>query len=160
MAPLIVLLVSFGTFFALNRFLLGGRFSLSLAGRASLAVMLFVTGVTHFTNTDVMAQMIPEFMPAKRELVYFTGFCELLAVIGLLWNRTARLTAYMLLLFFIMVLPANIAGSLKQVELGGMANGASYLLFRIPLQILFIAWIYYFGIYLTRPYQEPTASSE
>jgi len=29
-----------------------------------------------------------------------------------------------------------------------MENGAMYLLFRIPLQIFFIFWVYYFGIRL------------
>jgi len=44
----------------------------------------------------------------------------------------------MLIVFFIAILPANIAGSLKQVDYGGMESGAVNLLLRIPLQILFI----------------------
>ncbi len=35
----------------------------------------------------------------------------------------------------------------KEVNLGGMENGAMYLFFRIPLQVIFIAWAYYFGIH-------------
>ena len=60
--------------------------------------------------------MMPDFMPAKRELVYFTGVCELLAVVGLLWDKTAKLTAVLLIIFFIAILPANVIGSLKEVE--------------------------------------------
>ncbi|MEZ5427273.1 MAG: hypothetical protein R2747_13470 [Pyrinomonadaceae bacterium] len=146
MAPLIILLVTFLLFFAVNKFLLGGRFSLSFIGRTALALMLIATGVSHFTNTDLMVGMIPEAIPAKRELVYFTGVCELLAVVGLLWDRTAKLTSIMLMIFFLAILPANIAGSLKEVKLGGMEYGPMYLLFRIPLQILFIGWAYYFGL--------------
>ena len=146
MAPLIILLVTFGVFFAVNRFLLGGKFSLSFIGRFALAIMLIATGVSHFTSADPMIEMMPDFMPAKREIVYFTGICELLAVIGLIWNKTAKLTAVMLIIFFISILPANIVGSLKQFHFGGMENGAIYLFFRIPLQILFIFWTYYFGI--------------
>ncbi len=150
MTPLIILLTSFGVFFAINKFLLGEKFSLSLVGRAALAIMLIATGIAHFTNTDLMIQMMPDFMPAKRELVYFTGVCELLAVVGLLWNKTAKLTAVMLIIFFIAIMPANIIGSLKEVQLGGMENGVMYLFFRIPLQVLFIVWTYYFGIYLRK----------
>jgi uncharacterized membrane protein len=150
MAPLIFLLVTFGILFALNKFLLKERLSLSFTGRAALAVMLIITGISHFTSTDFMIEMMPEFMPAKKEIVYFTGICELLAVVGLLWDKTAKLTAVMLIIFFLAVLPANIAGSIKQVQFGGMENGVMYLLFRIPLQILFIFWAYYFGIRINK----------
>jgi uncharacterized membrane protein len=146
MAPLIFLLATFAILYLVNRFFLNRRLSISFIGRASMAVMLIVTGVSHFTSTQQMVDMMPEFMPAKREIVYFTGVCELLAVPGLLWSRTARLASILLIVFFILVLPANIAGSLKSVQYGGMEYGAMYLLFRIPLQILFIWWVWYFGV--------------
>jgi uncharacterized membrane protein len=143
MAPLIFLLATFAVLFLVNRFVLTGRLSTSFIGRASMAVMLLVTGVSHFTNTAELIEIMPEFLPAKRETVYFTGVCELLAAVGLLWDRTARLTALVLIVFFILVLPANIAGSLKAVDFGGMNYGPLYLLFRIPLQIFFIWWVWW-----------------
>jgi uncharacterized membrane protein len=146
MAPLIFLLATFAVLYLIDRFLLGRRLSLSFIGRASMSVMLIVTGVSHFTSTDQMVEMMPDFMPAGRELIYFTGMCELLAVIGLLWNKTARLASILLIIFFVLVLPANIAGSLKSIQFGGMEYGAMYLLFRVPLQIFFIWWVWYFGV--------------
>lgn len=145
MAPLIILLVTFGVLYLLDLFALKGRLGLSFVGRASMAVMLIATGVSHFTNTDDLVAIMPDIVPAKRELVYFTGVCELLAVPGLLWSKTAKLTSVFLLIFFVLILPANIAGSLKQVQFGGMEYGPLYLLFRVPLQILFIWWVWYFG---------------
>jgi uncharacterized membrane protein len=146
MAPLIFLLGTFVALYPINRFLLGGRLSISFIGRASMAVMLIVTGVSHFTNTQQMVDMMPDFMPAKREMIYFTGVCELLAVVGLVWNKTSRLASILLIIFFVLVLPANIAGSLKSVQFAGMEYGPWYLLFRVPLQIFFIWWVWYFGI--------------
>lgn len=146
MAPLIILLVTFGLVFALNRFLLGGRLGIAFIGRISMAAMLLATGISHFTSTDLMVQTMPDAIPLKREAVYLTGICELLAIPGLLWSKTARLTAVLLIVFFIAILPANIAGSLKHVDLGGMEYGPVYLFFRIPLQVLFIAWVWYFGV--------------
>ncbi|MEP6705001.1 MAG: DoxX family membrane protein [Acidobacteriota bacterium] len=146
MAPLIFL---FGTFIALyliNRLALGGRLSLSLIGRVSMSAMLLVIGIAHFTNTEQMVEIMPDFVPAKREMVYFTGVCELAAVVGLLWTKTARLASFMLIVFFVLVLPANIVGSLKSAPFGGMEYGPWYLLFRIPLQIFFIWWVWYFGV--------------
>ncbi len=146
MAPLIFLLATFVLLYLLDRFVLGRRLGLSFIGRASMAVMLIVTGISHFTSTDEMVAMMPDFMPAKRELIYFTGVCELAAVVGLLWEKTARLASILLIIFFVLVLPANIAGSLKSVNFGGMEYGPLYLLFRVPLQIFFIWWVWYFGL--------------
>lgn len=146
MAPLVFLLGTFAVLYLGNRLLLGRRLSMSFIGRASMAVMLVVTGISHFTNTEEMIAIMPDFVPAKREMVYFTGVCELLAVVGLLWDKTARLTSILLIVFFVLVLPANIAGSLKSVEFGGMEYGPLYLLFRVPLQIFFIWWVWWFGI--------------
>ena len=150
MAPLIFLLVTFGILFAVNKLFLNERLSLSFIGRAAMSVMLIVTGVSHFTSTHLMVEMMPDFMPAKREIVYFTGVCELLAVFGLLLDKTAKLTAVLLIMFFLAVLPANIIGSIKEIQLGGMENGVMYLFFRVPLQILFIFWVYYFGIRINK----------
>ncbi|MFN2393328.1 MAG: DoxX family protein [Pyrinomonadaceae bacterium] len=150
MAPLIFLLTTFILLYAVNRFFLKGQLSPSFIGRAALAVMLIVTGITHFTGTDLMVEMMPDFLPYKKDIVYLTGILELLAVVGLLINKTSKLTVVMLIIYFIAVLPANIIGSLKQVNLGGMESGAVYLWFRVPLQIFFIFWTYYFGIRLNK----------
>lgn len=145
MAPLIALIVSYTLFWLVNRYLLNDKFSNSFMGRVALALMLLMTGSAHFFKTDAMVQSMPDMLPYKVELVYFTGVVELLAAVGLLFDRTAKLTSILLIIFFICILPANIIGSLKHVELGGMENGPIYLWFRIPLQVLFIWWAYYFG---------------
>ncbi len=146
MAPLVFLLATFAVLYLVRKFALGERLSISFIGRASMAVMLIVTGVAHFANPEPMVEIMPDFVPAKLEMVYFTGVCELAAVVGLLWDKTAWLASVLLVLFFVLVLPANIAGSLRSVNMGGMEYGPWYLLFRIPLQIFFIWWVWYFGI--------------
>ena len=55
------------------------------------------------------------------------------------------MTARLLIVFFIGILPANIYGALKKVNLqtGRLdGHGTSYLWFRVPLQILFIVWTF------------------
>ncbi|HKX83476.1 MAG TPA: DoxX family protein [Pyrinomonadaceae bacterium] len=115
-----------------------------------MAVMLTVTGIAHFVITDQMVMMFPDFVPFKREIVYFTGICELAAVIGLIWTRFSRLTSVMLIIFFIVILPANIADALKGPEASGFGNGPAYLFIRIPEQILYLWWVWYFGLKLPR----------
>jgi len=147
MATLTILIVSFLILWLTRKFVFKDALTLSLMGRIAMALTLIFTGASHFFKTDEMVQMIPEFLPNKIPLVYFTGILEFAAAIGLVINRFAKWTSIALILFFLAILPANVIGSLKSVALGGMENGPGYLYFRIPLQLLFIAWTYYFGIY-------------
>lgn len=147
MTTLIILLISFCIAWLLNTFVLKTFFSWSLTGRIALAVMLLFTGSAHFYKTEEMIQMMPEFLPNKLQWVNYTGVLEIVTAIGLLISRTAKWTSIVLIFFFLAILPANIIGSLKKVELGGMENGPVYLYFRIPLQFFFIGWTYYFGIH-------------
>jgi uncharacterized membrane protein len=146
MAPLLVLLSVFAVVYLADRFILTGRIGLGLAGRIAMAAMLILTGIAHFTSTDTMVQIMPDILPAKRELVYLTGVLELLAAAGLLWQKAAAIVSLLLIVFFLAVLPANIVGSLKAVEMGGMEYGPIYLIFRIPLQFFFIWWVWFFGV--------------
>ena len=87
MAPLIILLSCFVAFYLLNRFLLRNKYSVSFQGRVALAIMLVITGVAHFTKTEAMVAMLPDFMPYKEVVVYLTGVMEILAAIGLLTSK-------------------------------------------------------------------------
>jgi uncharacterized membrane protein len=126
------------------------KYSIGQLGRFAMAIMLGFTGAAHFIKTQEMVQMIPVFLPYKTLFVYATGLLEIAAAAVLLFQRWAVSASVVLIIFFVLILPANIIGSLKRVELGGMENGPMYLFFRIPLQIFFICWTYYFGINLQK----------
>ena len=147
MAPLVVLLVSFFVLYLLNRFVFRMEWSLSFTGRLAMAIMLLFTAIAHFTHTDLMEAMVPRPIPFKRTLVYFSGIFEFLVGLGLLFRTSARISAGILILFLLAVIPANIKGSMESIPLGGMDKGPSYLFFRIPLQLFFILWVYFFGMY-------------
>jgi uncharacterized membrane protein len=108
MAPLIVLIVCFASMFLIDRLVFKNSLSLSLKGRAALAVMMLFTGVAHFNMTEAMMQMLPEFIGMKKEVIYATGIIEIAASVGLLIPRLSRLTSILLIIFFLSVLPANI----------------------------------------------------
>jgi uncharacterized membrane protein len=130
MAPLIFLLATFVILYLLNRIVLNDRLTLSFIGRASMAVMLTVTGVVHFTSTDWMVGMMPDFIPAKRELVWFTGICELAAVVGLLWDRLSRLTSILLIIFFLCPDPAR--KHLRKPQAGHDRPGIRQMVSTVP----------------------------
>jgi uncharacterized membrane protein len=144
MKPLLVLLSVFLlAFFAIK--LLTQKYDLPLAGRIAMCAMLFFTAIGHFVFTKGMSMMIPSIVPLKTEIVYITGVLEVLLGIGLLIPSIRVYTAWILVLFFIFLLPANIYAALKHIDYQKGTfdgSGMSYLWFRVPLQILFIAWTY------------------
>lgn len=110
-----------------------------------MSAMLVFTAVAHFVFTKGMAKILPDLIPYKIEIIYLTGIIEIVAAIGLLTPSFRVITAWLLIAFFILILPANIYASIKQIDYQkGTAdgNGLNYLWFRIPLQILFIVWTY------------------
>lgn len=125
------------------------EYHVALAGRIAMSAMLVVAFIGRFKFPDGIAMMLPDFIPYRLEMVYLTGFLELLAAIGLLIPRFQRLTARLIILFFIMILPANIYGAVHHVNIETASfdgPGVAYLWFRIPLQLFFIAWVYLFAL--------------
>ena len=152
MKPLIVLLSVFFISLILNKIFTRG-YKLGFSGRIAIAVMLVFTAIAHIVFTEGMAMMIPSFIPFKTELVYLTGILEIAAAFGILIPGTRLLTAWLLIAFFILILPANIYAALNTVDYQNAhfnGPGLSYLWFRIPLQIFFIGWTYFTAIHLDR----------
>ena len=96
-----------------------------------------------------MAMMIPDFIPNRLAIVYLTGVIEILGAIGLLLPSFRMTTGWLLIVFFILIVPANIHAAIRHLDFQNgnyNGNGINYLWFRIPLQMFFIGWVYYFAI--------------
>lgn len=141
------LIILFGVFIAtllINK-LTTKRLGLTFAGRMAMAVMLVFTAIGHFAFSKGMAMMI-SFLPFANAIVFITGIIELIAAIGLLVPKTKTLTGKLLILFFILLLPANIYAASHNINLKTAdytGKGISYLWIRVPMQLLFIAWVYF-----------------
>lgn len=150
MKPLLVLLGAF-LLLVLASLIFSGEADFVLAGNAAMSIMLLFTAIAHFAYAKGMAMMIPGFIPYKKSVVFLTGLAEIAAAIGLLVPHLRSITSFLLILFFVMVLPANIHAARKNVDYQKATregNGPAYLWFRVPLQVLFILWVWFFGLHL------------
>jgi uncharacterized membrane protein len=115
------------------------------ATRAGLGVMFLFTAAAHFHSMrHDLARMIPPAVPHPMLVVYFTGVCEVLGAIGLQIPTTRQVASIALIVFLFAVLPANI----QAVRMGVLLRGrpATPLVLRIPMQVLFIALLWWAGI--------------
>ncbi len=144
MKPLIVLLSSFGlAWLALT---LLKRPHVKLAARIGMCAMLCFTAIGHFLFPEGMAMMLPEFLPFRELLIYLSGVFEFLLGIGLVLPKYSKTSGVVAIAFFLLILPVNIYASMHNInyqtgELDG--PGLAYLWFRIPLQFVFIGWVYF-----------------
>lgn len=148
MKPLIVLLITFVIALGATYFM-HQHADVFSSGRIAMSIMLLFTSIGHFKFTKGMEMMLPDFIPAKKQMVIITGLIEIAAAIGLLIPSTIKITGILLIIFFLLILPANIYAASKKVDFEkANYNGkdVQYLWFRVPLQILFIAWVYWFAV--------------
>ncbi|GAA4270453.1 hypothetical protein GCM10022257_25540 [Hyunsoonleella aestuarii] len=148
MKPLIILLSSFViSLFVIK--IINKEYDFTLSGRIAMSIMLIFTAIGHFAFTKGMSMMIPKFIPYKEIFVHLTGIFEILLAISLLIPRFKYISGWALIIFLILMLPANIYASMNNVnyQKGTFdGNGLAYLCFRIPLQFLFIVWTYWSAI--------------
>ncbi len=115
MKPLIVLFVVFVISIGAVK-LINGVTDIPLAGRIAMAAMLLFTAIGHFAFTKGMSMMLPDFVPFKTETIYLTGLIEIAAAIGLLIPSLKHITGWLLIVFFLLLLPANIYAAIKHVD--------------------------------------------
>ena len=148
MKPLIVLIVVF-CLALLGTIVIDRDIDYYFSGRLAMAAMLLFTSIGHFKFAEGMSMMMPPFIPSRKLMVYITGFIEIAAAIGLLIPSIAKATGWFLIAFLVVLLPANIYAATKRVnyEKGTYDGpGPVYLWFRVPLQLFFIGWVYFFVV--------------
>ena len=109
-----------------------------------LAIFMVVAGTMHFLNPRFYMTIMPPYFPLHMELVYLSGFCEVVLGVLLLVARFSRMAAWGIFALLIAVFPANIYLYQHQELLP--ASPILHLL-RLPLQGLILLWAYWY----TRP---------
>tara|TARA_A100001035_G_scaffold50117_1_gene36397 strand:- start:353 stop:721 length:369 start_codon:yes stop_codon:yes gene_type:complete len=98
-------------------------------------------GLLHFTNTNWFLQIVPPYLPLKLELVYVSGFFEIIFGLMLLLPSWRYYAGWGLILLLIAVYPANIY--LAQTNGAAMNTSALVAWGRLPFQFLFIGIAYW-----------------
>ena len=101
-------------------------------------------GVKHFTEPMWFMYIMPPYIPFHLELVYLSGFIEIILGLLLVFPSKRKIAAYGLILLLIAVYPANIYLALneipqKQIDISSFA--ASWV--RLPLQFVLIGLAYW-----------------
>ena len=106
------------------------------------SIFYTIVGVKHFIEPDYFLSIIPPYLPFHIELVYISGFFEILFGLMILFPKYRYYGSIGLILLLIAVFPANIY--LAQNKEAQEAIGASQqiAIWRLPIQGILI-WIAY-----------------
>ena len=106
-----------------------------------MGIFYIIVGIKHFQDPSWFVQIVPPILPYKYELVYISGFFEVLLGILLMIPRFQSIAAKGLMALLICVYPANI----YLAQTNGVAMGISPLIAwgRLPFQFVFIGLAYW-----------------
>lgn len=96
-------------------------------------------GVMHFVIPRTYEAIVPDYLPAKRELVYASGVAEIAGGLGVMHPRTCRAASWWSVATLVAVFPANLHMALNP-DRYKVPGGRAALYARLPVQLLFIAW--------------------
>ena len=108
-----------------------------------LAGFFVVAGANHFRDPAFYLPMMPAWLPWHLPLIHFSGAAEILGGIGVLVPLTRRAAGWGLIALLVAVFPANLHLALAGGQLPGMNVPAWALWARLPLQAVFLAWVWW-----------------
>ena len=108
--------------------------------RLLLTAIYIGAGVLHLSAPDKFLAIMPPIVPFPREVVLFTGACEVAGAIGLLLPPTRRLAGVMLAIYAVCVWPANIYQALWHVRAPPLPDSWWYHGPRIAFQPVLVWW--------------------
>ena len=100
-----------------------------------------IAGILHFVTPKTYESIMPDYLPAHRELVYASGVAEAAGGLGLLASspKVRRYSAYWLVATLVAVFPANLQMALNPEKYRQIPPAALWA--RLPLQLAFIRWV-------------------
>ena len=108
-----------------------------------LGISFVVAGLFHFIAPQIYVAIMPGFLPSPKVLVALSGVAEILGGIGVSLPLVRRAAAWGLIALLVCVFPANIHALSTGMVIASHALPLWMLWLRLPLQPLFIAWVYY-----------------
>jgi uncharacterized membrane protein len=103
-----------------------------------LAAFFVGAGAMHFIRTREYEAIMPDYVPAHRELVFVSGVAEIAGGLAALHPRTRGLAGWWLTATLVAIFPANLNMALHPERFPQIP--AVLLWARLPVQGLFIAW--------------------
>jgi len=106
------------------------------------SIFYTIVGVKHFIEPDYFLSIIPPYLPFHIELVYISGFFEMLFGLMILFPKYRYYGSIGLILLLIAIFPANIYLAQNKEAQEAIGTSQQIAIWRLPIQGILI-WIAY-----------------
>ncbi len=110
-------------------------------GLYTLSLLFVVAGAFHFIAPQYYKTIMPPYIPAGDFVIYFSGVCEIVLGLLLLWEPARTYAAWGLIALLVAVAPVHVHMLLERNTLFS-TYPAIFLWLRLPLQCLVIFWVH------------------
>ena len=100
-----------------------------------MSLLYILVGIKHFSDPNFFLKIMPKYLNYHLELVYISGFFEILFGILLIFKKTRFFGAWGVFILLICVFPANIYLYNSEAAQIALAISKSQALIRLPFQI-------------------------
>lgn len=115
--------------------------------RYLIGVVFVLAGILHFLKPGFYLNIMPDYIPRPKAMVYLSGVAEVAGGVGMLLPAVRFEATIGLILLLIAVFPANIDMALKTIRKRGWFRLSSILLIsRLLLQFVLMYWVYWAGV--------------
>jgi len=77
-------------------------------GLCFVIAVFLIGGIAHFVYIDLFIRVVPSYIRYPKDVVLFTGVCELVGVMGLLFKPLRQLAGWAFALYLVCVMPVHI----------------------------------------------------
>jgi uncharacterized membrane protein len=120
--------------------------------RWAMAIFYFAAGALHLRNPGAFLPIMPDWVPAPREIILFTGACEVIGALALVTRSLRWWAGAMLALYAVCVFPANIKHAFYDLQLPGLPASWWYHAPRLALQPVIVWWALYCAQVVSWPF--------
>lgn len=111
--------------------------------RLILAAFFVLAGTGHFLFPTAYLQIMPPVLPFPMALIFISGIAEVAGGAAVLIPALRAIAGWGLITLLVAVFPANIYASFHGMSFFGQPVPGWMLWVRLPVQFLFIAWVYF-----------------
>ena len=108
-----------------------------------MSLLYIVIGIKHFLEPDFFIAIVPPALIYKKSIVLISGLIEIIMGFLLLFQKTRKIGAWVIICVLILVFPANIYLYISEVPREIIGISKSQALLRIPFQIPLILLSYW-----------------
>jgi len=108
-----------------------------------ISILYITIGINHFLKPNFFLEIVPPFIPFKLEVVFISGFFEIILGVSILFKKTRKLASLLIIVLLILVFPANIYLYMSETPRISLNITKSQALYRMPFQLSLIIISYW-----------------